>query len=134
MIMCDQLAPQFLPFYGHPLVNTPVLSKLADEGVVFDSAYCNSPLCAPSRFSLMAGRLCSEIDAWDNAAEMRAELPTMAHYLRASGYRTALSGKMHFVGPDQLHGYEKRLTTDIYPADFGWVPDWTADPVAQNER
>ena len=35
-----------------------------------------------------------------------------------------LSGKMHFCGPDQLHGFEERLTTDIYPADFGWVPDW----------
>jgi choline-sulfatase len=31
---------------------------------------------------------------------------------------------MHFVGPDQLHGLEERLTTDIYPADFGWTPDW----------
>jgi choline-sulfatase len=40
------------------------------------------------------------------------------------GYRTALAGKMHFVGPDQLHGFEERLTTDIYPADFGWTPDW----------
>ena len=40
------------------------------------------------------------------------------------GYKTCLSGKMHFVGPDQLHGLEERLTTDIYPADFGWTPDW----------
>ena len=32
---------------------------------------------------------------------------------------------MHFCGPDQLHGFEERLTTDIYPADFGWTPDWT---------
>ena len=40
------------------------------------------------------------------------------------GYRTILSGKMHFCGPDQLHGFEQRLTTDIYPADFNWTPDW----------
>src|SRR5487761_1263032 len=44
--------------------------------------------------------------------------------LRVAGYRTVLSGKMHFCGPDQLHGFEERLTTDIYPADFGWTPDW----------
>ncbi|TLY64894.1 MAG: choline-sulfatase, partial [Gammaproteobacteria bacterium] len=50
--------------------------------------------------------------------------PTFAHYLRIAGYRTVLSGKMHFCGPDQLHGFEERLTTDIYPADFGWTPDW----------
>ena len=52
-------------------------------------------------------------------------IPTFAHYLRAGGYRTVLSGKMHFVGPDQLHGFEDRRTTDIYPADFGWTPDYT---------
>ncbi len=52
-------------------------------------------------------------------------MPTFAHYLRHAGYRTALSGKMHFCGPDQLHGFEERLTTDIYPVDFGWTPDWT---------
>ena len=51
-------------------------------------------------------------------------MPTFAHYLRQAGYRTALAGKMHFCGPDQLHGFEERLTTDIYPADFGWTPDW----------
>ena len=42
-----------------------------------------------------------------------------------AGYQTVLSGKMHFCGADQLHGFEERLTTDIYPADFGWTPDWT---------
>ncbi len=52
------------------------------------------------------------------------DIPTYAHHLRAAGYYTCLSGKMHFVGPDQLHGFEERLTTDIYPADFGWTPDY----------
>ncbi len=67
----------------------------------------------------------SQIGAYDNAAEFPAQTPTFAHYLRRAGYQTALSGKMHFCGPDQLHGFEERLTTDIYPADFGWTPDWT---------
>jgi choline-sulfatase len=95
------------------------------EGVVFDSAYCNSPLCAPSRFSFLSGLLPSRIGAYDNACEFPADQPTIAHDLRYRGYRTILAGKMHFVGPDQLHGFEERLTTDIYPADFGWTPDWT---------
>jgi len=72
----------------------------------------------------MAGQLPSRIGAYDNAAEFPAQIPTFAHYLRNAGYQTALSGKMHFCGPDQLHGFEERLTTDIYPADFGWTPDW----------
>lgn len=123
-LMADQIAAPSLPFYGHPVVKTPNLSRLASEGVVFDSAYCNSPLCAPSRFVLMAGQLPSRIGAYDNAADLPADTPTFAHYLRDAGYLTALSGKMHFCGPDQLHGFEERLTTDIYPADYGWYVDW----------
>ena len=123
-IMADQMTASALPIYGHPVVQTPHLSALAENGVVFENAYCNSPLCAPSRFSMMTGQLPSRIGAYDNAAYFPADVPTLAHYLRAQGYHTCLSGKMHFVGADQLHGFEERLTTDIYPSDFGWTPDW----------
>ena len=125
IIQADQMAPQALPVYGHPLVKAPNIEALADRGVVFENAYCNNPICASSRFSMLSGRLSSKIGAYDNAAEFPASIPTFAHYLGNLGYRTCLSGKMHFVGPDQLHGFEGRVTTDIYPADFGWVPDWT---------
>lgn len=124
LVMFDQLAPQFLPSYGHKVVRAPNLERLAGEGVQFDSAYTNSPLCAPARFAMMAGQLCSRIGAWDNAAEFPSAVPTFAHYLRMAGYRTCLSGKMHFVGADQLHGFEERVTTDMYPGDFGWTPTW----------
>jgi choline-sulfatase len=124
IVMVDQLAPAFLPIHGREVVKAPNLVALAAQGVVFDSAYCNSPLCSPSRAVFMTGRLPSRTGVYDNAAEFRADIPTYAHYLRRAGYRTILSGKMHFCGPDQLHGFEERLTTDIYPADFGWTPDW----------
>lgn len=124
IFMLDQLAPQFLPTYGHKVVKTPALSAFAEQSVVFDAAYCNSPLCAPSRYVFMSGRLPTAIGAWDNAAEFAAETPTFAHHLSALGYDTTLSGKMHFCGPDQLHGFHRRLTTDVYPSDFAWVPDW----------
>ncbi|MBD9502496.1 choline-sulfatase [Pseudomonas sp. PDM17] len=124
-IMADQMAAPLLPFYDtQSPIKLPNLSRLAGEGVVFDSAYCNSPLCAPSRFTLVSGQLPTKIGAWDNAADFAADTPTYAHYLRRLGYRTALSGKMHFCGPDQLHGYEERLTSDIYPADYGWAVNW----------
>jgi choline-sulfatase len=123
-IMVDQLAAPALPGYGHPLVKAPHLTRLAERGVLFENAYCNSPLCSPSRASLMTGQLPSRLEAFDNASPFPSDAPTLAHYLRAAGYYTGLVGKMHFVGPDQLHGFEERLTTDIYPADFGWVPDW----------
>lgn len=123
--MADQLTARALPAYGNRVARTPHIDALAAAGVVFDSFYCNSPLCAPSRFSFLSGRQVSAIGAYDNAAEFPAQVPTFAHYLRRSGYQTVLSGKMHFCGADQMHGFEERLTTDIYPADFGWTPDWT---------
>ena len=124
IVMADQLAPHFTGAYGHPLVRTPAMDNLAERGVRFDGAYCHSPICAPARFSMLAGQPVSAIGAWDNAAEFPASVPTLAHYLVLAGYRTTLSGKMHFVGPDQLHGFDERLTTDIHPADFAWTPDW----------
>ncbi|HXA35010.1 MAG TPA: choline-sulfatase [Steroidobacteraceae bacterium] len=125
ILMADQLTARALPAYGNKTAKTPHIDTLASAGVVFDSFYCNSPLCAPSRFSFLAGRHVSAIGAYDNAAEFPAQVPTFAHYLRRAGYQTVLSGKMHFCGADQLHGFEERLTTDIYPADFGWTPDWS---------
>lgn len=126
VIMADQLAPQFTGAYGHTVAKTPHIDALAARGMRFDAAYCNSPLCAPSRFSFMSGQLVSRIGAYDNASEFRASVPTFAHYLTGLGYRTCLSGKMHFVGPDQKHGFEDRVTTDIYPSDFAWTPNWQA--------
>ncbi len=126
VIMADQLAPHFTGAYGHKVAKTPHLDALAARGMRFDAAYCNSPLCAPSRFAFMSGQHISRIAAYDNASEFKASVPTFAHYLKSLGYRTCLAGKMHFVGPDQMHGFEDRVTTDIYPADFAWTPDWEA--------
>jgi len=124
IFMLDQLAPQFMPSYGHKVVRMPAMQAFSEQAVVFDAAYCNYPLCAPARYAFMSGRLPSQIGAWDNAAEFAAEIPTFAHHLSALGYDTTLSGKMHFCGPDQLHGFHRRLTTDVYPSDFAWVPNW----------
>jgi choline-sulfatase len=124
MIMADQLAAPALGAYGHPIVRSPHLDALAAGGTLFENCYCNSPLCVPSRQSMVSGRLPSAIGSYDNATELPAQVPTFLHHLRRGGYRTILAGKMHFVGPDQLHGFEERLNSDIYPATFEWTPDW----------
>ncbi|NAZ37094.1 choline-sulfatase [Rubellimicrobium sp. CFH 75288] len=124
ILMADQLAGPFFPDGPAPFLHAPHLARLAERSVRFPAAYTASPLCAPARASVMAGQLPSRTGVFDNAAEFASSVPTFAHHLRRAGYRTVLSGKMHFVGPDQLHGFEQRLTTDIYPADFGWTPDW----------
>ncbi len=123
IVMYDQLAPSMLTCYGGPAI-APTIDRLSNEGITFDAAYSNSPLCTPARYCMMTGRLPSSTRGYDNAAYLASTIPTFAHVARRAGYRTMLSGKMHFVGPDQLHGFESRRTTDIYPADFGWTPDW----------
>lgn len=108
-IMADQMSAPLLKMNDpDSLIKTPNLDELARTGVVFSSAYCNSPLCAPSRFTMCTGQLPSKIGGYDNASILAPEIPTYAHYLRAEGYETALAGKMHFIGPDQLHGFEHR--------------------------
>lgn len=125
ILMVDQLNGTFFPDGPADFLHAPHLKSLAKRSVRFANAYTASPLCAPARASFMSGQLPSRTRVYDNAAEFASDIPTFAHHLRRAGYQTALSGKMHFVGPDQLHGFEERLTTDIYPADFGWTPDYT---------
>jgi choline-sulfatase len=125
IVMADQLNPFAVGCYGSAVARTPNIDRLAEQGIRFDAAYSSSPLCTPARYAFMTGRYVSRCGGYDNAAYLPSTVATFAHYLRMMGYRTSLSGKMHFIGPDQLHGFEERLTTDIYPADFGWVPDWT---------
>jgi choline-sulfatase len=124
IIMVDQLTGTLFPDGPAGFLHVPHLRALADRSARFAANYTASPLCAPARASFMSGQLPSRTRVYDNAAEFASDIPTFAHHLRAAGYRTCLSGKMHFVGPDQMHGFEERLTTDIYPADFGWTPDY----------
>jgi len=122
MIMCDQMVAQLTGAYGHPVVQTPNLKRLVQEGVRFDNAYSTCPICSPTRQSLFTGKYVSNIDCYDNTCILSSDQPTLCHYLSIAGFDTALTGKMHFVGPDQTHGFERRLTTDVFPSDFTWLP------------
>ena len=124
IVMVDQLAGTLFPDGPAEFLHAPNLRALAARSTRFANCYTASPLCAPGRASFMSGQLPSRTRVYDNAAEFASDIPTYAHHLRRAGYQTCLSGKMHFVGPDQLHGFEERLTTDVYPADFGWTPDY----------
>lgn len=124
ILMADQLSGVLFPDGPAPFLHAPNLKRLAERSTRYANAYTGSPLCAPGRASFMSGQLPSRTRVYDNAAEFASDIPTYAHHLRRAGWHTCLSGKMHFVGPDQLHGFEERLTTDIYPADFGWTPDY----------
>ncbi len=125
LIEADQMACFALSMYStEGQAKTPHLDAVARDGVVFENAYCSSPLCVPSRASMFTGSKPSHNEVWGNGSEFHADIPTFLHFLRSAGYRTVVSGKTHFVGPDQLHGFDKRLTTDMYPSGFGWSTDW----------
>ncbi|WP_394178169.1 choline-sulfatase [Yoonia maritima] len=124
IIMVDQLNGTLFADGPADWLHAPNLKALAARSTRFKNSYTASPLCAPARAAFMSGQLPSRNGVYDNAAEFASSIPTYAHHLRRAGYQTCLSGKMHFVGPDQMHGFEERLTTDIYPADFGWTPDY----------
>ena len=108
ILMSDQHSPHLLGAYGNDLVRTPHLDRLAAEGMRFTNACCAAPLCVPSRMSFMTSRTPSRNRVWNNNHVLSSNVPTWAHALGAVGYETALIGRMHFVGADQRHGFEKR--------------------------
>ena len=73
---------------------------------------------------MLTGQMPSEIAVYDNACDFSSSIPTVGHVLQSQGYQTIVSGKLHFIGADQNHGFEERLTADIYPTDYSWTPSW----------
>jgi choline-sulfatase len=118
-IHSDQHSPYVTGCYGDPLVETPNLDRLAAEGVVLENTYCPSPICVPSRMSMLSGRFPYENDVWANSHGLDPAIPTFAHSMGAAGYNPVLVGRMHAVGPDQLHGYSERLVGDHGPNQIG---------------
>ncbi len=111
-IHSDQHSPHVTGCYGDNLVETPNLDGLAASGVVFDNAYCCSPICVPSRMSMLSGRHPFENEVWTNEHGLDSRIPTFAHAMGAADYQPELVGRMHSVGPDQLHGYAARFVGD----------------------
>lgn len=98
---------------------TPFLNRLRETSADFTNAYCNCPLCVPSRSSFLTGRYPLELGIFDNDSALAANEPTLAHALGAAGYQTVLAGRMHFKGEDQHHGFDERLTGDITTQFWG---------------
>jgi len=114
-IHSDQHNPYVTGCYGDRLVQTPNLDRLAAEGVVFENVYCPSPICVPSRMSMLSGRYPYENAVWTNSHVLDSGIPTFAHAMGAAGYQPVLIGRMHALGPDQLHGYAERFIGDHGP-------------------
>ncbi len=113
LIMSDQHSPHVMGCAGDELVRTPNFDALAARGVRFENTYCACPLCVPSRMAFLTSRHCQDTEVWTNGCTLASDIPTFAHALGAAGYDTVLGGRMHFVGPDQRHGFHRRLLGDL---------------------
>lgn len=120
LIMADQMTPFMLEACGGVGAKTANMTALAARSANFTNAYTPSPICVPARSCLMTGLYTSTTGCYDNGDPYHSFIPTFAHYLTNAGYETVLAGKMHFIGADQLHGFQRRLNTDVYPAGFIW--------------
>ncbi|MBJ3774639.1 sulfatase-like hydrolase/transferase [Acuticoccus mangrovi] len=114
-IFSDQHARHVTGAYGDPVVATPTLDRLAREGVTFDGCYCPSPICVPSRMAMLTGRWPFRQGCWTNDDILPSSLPTWLHAMGAGGHRPTLIGRLHAIGPDQLHGYAEREVGEHSP-------------------
>ncbi|MHC4872548.1 MAG: sulfatase-like hydrolase/transferase [Planctomycetota bacterium] len=112
-ILSDQHNAQVAGYEGDKYVRTPNLDKLAESGSSLRNCYCGAPLCVPSRISLLTGLLPNTSGVYNNMQSLSSDIPTVAHSLVMNGYDAVLCGRMHFVGPDQRHGFTERLVGDI---------------------
>jgi len=97
VIISDEHNAGVLGCYGNNIVRTPNLDGLARGGVTFESCYCNSPLCVPSRLAFTSGKYASRVGAWNNNCWLpSADYPSLPRIMNAAGYESILCGKMHY--------------------------------------
>ena len=108
-LFSDQHRPDAMGCAGNSVIRTPNLDKMASEGVRFSRAYCQSPVCQPSRASVATGLYVPQHGVWSNfRADFNPEWPTMMKQLKKVGYTTAEIGKTHFYSPNPKDAKETR--------------------------
>lgn len=112
LVLSDQHSGCITSSYNS-IIQTPCLDAINEEAQVFTNAYCNNPLCVPSRMSFLSGKEPHELGIYNNDQILDSEEETLASKLKGAGYRTVLVGRMHFKGHDQYHGFEERYVGDI---------------------
>jgi choline-sulfatase len=108
-ILSDEHARDIAGCYGHPLVRTPNIDRLAENGTRFTSAYTNCPICVPARASLATGRYVHDIRYWDNGISYDGRVPSWHRRLRDQGFTADSIGKLHFRGKGSDHGFSNEI-------------------------
>ncbi len=120
LFISDQHNPKVIGSNGNEVIKTPNLDKIYNNSMVFSNAYCGSPLCVPSRTSLLTGQYPMKNGVFINRQSLHTGRATIAHAINNAGYQTVLSGRMHFTGAEQHYGFEKRLVGDVTPIYHGF--------------
>lgn len=145
-IMCDQLRFDYLRCSGHPTIKTPNIDRLAEMGVRYSNAYCQSPICGPSRMSTYTGRYVSSHGSASNFAPLKIGERNIGHHLNPLGVRTVLVGKTHMVADQEgmrrlgveadseIGVHHAQAGFEVYERDDGIHPDSMVKPnLAYNE-
>jgi len=121
IFMSDQHNARIAGYAGDAVIRTPNLDRIASEGTVFDAAYTSYPLCVPARMSMLTGQLPSRTGIMTNQNCIGSDRATFLHTLVNAGYDAVLCGRMHFMGPDQRHGFTERLVGDFTPIHTSYI-------------
>jgi choline-sulfatase len=109
-IMSDEHNKRVLGCYGHSMIKTPNLDKLAARGTRFTNAYTNCPICVPARASFATGQYVHQHRCWDNALAYDGRVPSWGHRLMAQGHHVTSIGKLHYVESDpQRNGFDEEI-------------------------
>lgn len=109
IFLTDNHNSQYLGAAGHSMIETPALDSIAHRGVRFESAYCTSPLCCPSRAAIATGRYPHQTGYWDNALAYDGQVPTWHHRVRDAGHEMTAIGKLHFRSSDDDNGFTDEI-------------------------
>lgn len=120
LICTDQQRTDTLSCYGSSFLGTPGFDRIAEDGIVYDNAYCPSAVCTPSRVSMLTGQYVSRHDTWTVGVNTGDEITMIGQRLAAAGYRTGLLGKAHFKSFQASRDRSRESVAD-YAAGYG---DW----------
>ena len=109
VIMADELSVRTLGCYGHPMVRTPNIDRMAASGTRFAAAYTNSPICTAARASFATGRYVHEIGCWDNASPYVGVPTGWGHRLQDEGHRVTSIGKLHYRNTADPTGFDEQI-------------------------
>ena len=128
-ILSDEHSRRVLGCYGHGMIRTPNLDRLARAGVRFSDAYTNSPICVPARAALATGRYVHRIRFWDNGIPYDGSVPSWAHRLTQAGHEAVSIGKLHFRSADDDNGFTEEVMPLHVVEGVGDPLGWLREPL-----